>query len=183
MCKKLWEKSYHTVFRNCICLSGLSKIHYYGVCVCVRACVCACMHACWWCSVTALPPLRGQYLQFILSCKITLSHSASPFLPPPVSSPIHPLSTSLPTACHIYCMSEWLSVIKANYGLFWACRASCGSNTLRATRANPSLPPYVCSPLYLSIPRASTTCSISFYTQLLPPVGMWGNLNLMWCQP
>lgn len=42
-------------------------------------------------------------------------------------------------------------------------------------------PPYVSLPCHLSIPRA-TTCSNSFLTQLLHPVTMWLNLDLMVCR-
>lgn len=40
---------------------------------------------------------------------------------------------------------------------------------------------HMCTPPLPSIPRASTTCSNSFSTQLLHPVGMWVNVNLMVC--
>lgn len=143
------------------------------LCVC---CVCVCLPAgagkryhTHDIAPTYCPTLRGQYLQFILFCKITQSQCLT-------------ISASLPTACHFHCMFQWMSVIQGNYGLFWACRASCGSNTLLPTRANPPLSPYVYPPLHLSIPRASTTCSNSFSAQLLHPVGMWVNVNLMVCR-
>lgn len=137
-----------------------------------------------WCSAhTRWPPLQGQYLQFILFCKITLSQCFTIFLPLPPPPPLPPLS-SLPLppspACHFRCTLRWLSVIKANYGSFRACRASCGSNTLPAHSCQSSSPS-ICVSSHLSIPRASTTWSNSFSTQLLHPVGlgMWVNVNLM----
>lgn len=107
------------------------------------------------------PPLQGQYLQFIFFYKITLSQrftislSLCASIPPPLSPP---------AACHICCMSQWLSVIKANYSLFWACGASCGSNTLLATHSCRSIPPSICVPcplsLSLSLPRSSCMYSM-----------------------
>ena len=143
----------------------------WTVCVCVCVCLCVCMCVCvcvciisfpCWCREMILYRTHthtctrrsAQILPFSLRVNVyssssstkSLCHNALPSLPPFPSLPFLSLPLppfSLPCPCHFYCMFQWLSVIKANYGLFWACSASCGSNTLLATRANPPLPPYV----------------------------------------
>lgn len=95
-------------------------------------CVCVICFPCW-CSMTVLPSSSGSIFTVHLllqnhsvTALYHLSLSLCASIPPPLSPP---------AACHICCMSQWLSVIKANYSLFWACGASCGSNTLLATHS------------------------------------------------
>lgn len=122
-----------------------------------------------------------QHDCFALLCKVnvysssssakSLCHTALLSLPPPPRSLSH------------HRLSHLLYVLMAerDQGQLWLVFSMQGILWKQYITGNScqSIPPSIC----VSSPpsRASTTCSNSFFTQLLNPVGMWVNVNLMVC--